>query len=227
MKTVNKLLVQAPLFFLIIGCLFAQSEGFKHHGDSPHHRFDDAERWAKAFEDPGRDEWQKPDEVIKAIGLSIHSRIADIGSATGYFSVRFARVATEGEVLGIDIEQNMVDYLNARAGREGLSNLTSSLGEPDDPKIPQVVDTIFICDTYHHIEEREKYFKNLHRYLTPNGKLVIVDFKKGELPVGPDDRMKIAEEEVTREVTSSGYKLTSSESVLPYQYCLIFEAAAP
>jgi len=227
MKTANKVLMQTPAFFLIIGCLFAQPEGFKHQGDSPHHRFDDAEKWAEAFEDPERDDWQKPDEVIKAIGLSVHSTIADIGSATGYFSVRFARVATEGKVFGVDIENNMVDYLNARAGRENFSNLTSILGEPDDPKIPEKVDIVFICNTYHHIEKRESYFRNLHQYLTSNGRLVIVDFKKGDFPVGPDDRMKIATEDVVSEVTSSGYKLTSSPSVLPYQYFLIFEVTAP
>jgi len=212
-----------PAFFLISGCLFAQTGGFQHHGESPHHKFEDVDKWAEAFEDPERDAWQKPDEVIKAIDLSVHSTIADIGSATGYFPIRFARVAKEGKVFGVDIEQNMVDYLNERAAKEGLTNLESVLGETNDPKIPRQVDIVFICNTYHHIEERNKYFENLLKYLTSDGKLVIVDFKKGDLPVGPGDSMKIAKEDVIQEITSSGYKLSSSPSMLPYQYFLVFE----
>jgi ubiquinone/menaquinone biosynthesis C-methylase UbiE len=218
------LLGRMPACFLIVGCLLAQSESFQHHGKSPHHKFDDVNRWAEAFEKPERDSWQKPDEVIKTIGLGPNSSIADIGSATGYFPVRFARVATQGNVYGIDIEKNMVDYLNNRAVQEGLTNLTSIKGEPDDPKIPEKVDIVFICNTYHHIEERTHYFSNLKRYLVAEGSLIIVDFKKGDLPIGPRDHMKISKEDVVQEITAAGYRFVSSPSVLPYQYFLIFEA---
>jgi len=224
MKIVNKLFIQIPVLLFISGCLFGQSGAFKHHGETPHHKFDDVKKWAEAFEDPERDSWQKPDDVIEAIDLDPNSTIADIGSATGYFPIRFARVASEGSVYGVDIEKNMVDHLNNRAGQEGLTNLKSILGEPHDPKIPAKVDIVFICNTYHHIEERTKYFENLHKYLTSDGMLVIIDFKKGDLPVGPSDIMKIAKEDVIKEITSAGYRFSSSPTVLPYQYFLIFES---
>lgn len=187
------------------------------------HRFNDAERWAKMFENSERDEWQKPEQVISAMNIPETAVIADIGSATGYFPVRFAKVAIKGKIYGIDIEPNMVDFLNQRAKQEGLGNLTSILGKPDNPLIPQKVDFVFICNTYHHISEREKYFSQLKKTFKPNGQLVIVDFRKGDLPVGPPDRNKLSPEKVIDELAAAGYDLVRQYEKLTYQYMLTFK----
>jgi len=208
--------------FIIVILSFGNSLAQHMQSGSVHHRFSDAERWARVFEDSARDVWQRPEEVIATLDLQPTDRIADIGSATGYFPVRFARVATQGQVYGIDIEPNMVDYLNERAHEENLDNLVSILGTPDDPKIPEPVDIIFICDTYHHIQNRVTYFQQLKSYLRKPGKIVIVDFKKGDLPVGPPDKMKLAPEQVQDELTQAGYRLVK-QTALPYQYLLIFQ----
>ena len=196
---------------------------YKHHGGQ--HRFTDAETWAERFEGPERDTWQKPEAVIKALNLKEDTIIADIGSATGYFPVRFAKACAKGKVYGFDIEKNMVDYLNQRAGRENLPNLSSILGQPDDPKLPEPVNLVFICNTYHHIEERKIYFKKLKKNLLPGGRLVIIDFIKGKLPVGPPDQMKLSPEEVISELSTAGYHPVQKLEMLPYQYALIFQLA--
>ena len=190
-----------------------------------HHRFDDAEKWAGIFENPQRDDWQKPEELINSLGIAANAVIADIGSATGYFPVRFARVATDGKVYGIDIEQALVDYLNARAKKENIFNMVSILGEPNDPKIPEKSDLVFICNTYHHIRDRGDYFENMKQYMQPNGRLVIVDFKKGDLPVGPPDEHKLPSGTVIQELESAGYRQMSHALALPYQYVLVFNLA--
>ncbi len=195
--------------------------GYKHHGGQ--HRFKDAETWAKRFEKPERDAWQKPDAVIKALDLKQDTIVADIGSATGYFPVRFAGALPKGRVYGIDIEKSMVDYLNERAGRENLPNLSSILGKPDDPKLPEPVDVVFICNTYHHIEDRQVYFEKLKKNLRAGARLVIVDFIKGELPVGPPDQMKLAPDELISELSAVEYRLVQKFEILPYQYFLIFQ----
>lgn len=198
-----------------------EHSGYNHHGGQ--HRFKDAEVWAKRFEGPKRDAWQKPDAVIKALNLKQDTIVADIGSATGYFPVRFARALPKGRVYGIDIEKSMVDYLNERAEREDLPNLSSILGKPDDPKLPEPVDVIFICNTYHHIEDRQFYFEKLKKYLRAGARLVIVDFIKGKLPVGPPDQMKLAPDEVISELSAVEYHLVQKFEILPYQYVLIFQ----
>lgn len=213
--------MRSSFFSLVVIAL----AGCPKHADTAHehmpHRFEHAEEWAARFEDPARDAWQQPDEVIKALGLPPAALVADIGSATGYFSVRFARALSEGTVYGVDVESSMVDYLKKRAATEKLTNLKVVLGAFDDPKIPEPVDCIIIVDTYHHIEERQTYFTKLAASLKPGGRLVIIDFKKGSKK-GPPDAEKIEAAQVTSELVSAGYVLSSSWTFLSDQFFLAF-----
>jgi SAM-dependent methyltransferase len=224
--------VAAVAVSLSLAPAFAQHDHQAHDakpGDSAtiHHRFENAESWAKVFEDTARDAWQKPEYVVQSLQIPPDATIADIGSATGYFDVRFARAVPNGKVYGIDIEQDMVEYLNNRAKVEGLANLVSIVGEAGDPKIPEPVDLIFLCDTYHHIESRVEYFHNLQKYLKPGGRVVNVDFKPGELPVGPGPAHKLDPEQVIAELFAAGYHLQKIDESLPYQYVLTFTIQAP
>jgi SAM-dependent methyltransferase len=193
-----------------------------HDSATVRHRFEDAEHWAKVFEDSARDAWQLPDHVLGFLALDSAALVADIGSATGYFDVRFARAVPHGKVYAIDIEPNLVEYLNRRAEREGLGNLVSLLGEPADPKIPEPVDLIFLCDTYHHIDDRVAYFHRLTGQLRPGGRLVVIDFKPGELPVGPGPDHKVERERITAELYAAGFDLKRADTELPYQFILEF-----
>ena len=186
-----------------------------------HHRFDDVKKWSRIFEDEKREQWQNSKQIISTVGIKKDSLVADIGSATGYFPVRIAKVATSGRVWGIDIEPNLVNYLNQRAQKEGIKNLYSILGTFSDPLIPEKVDFIFIVDTYHHISQRKTYFENLRHSLKTNGKIVIVDFKKGKLPFGPKDHAKISKKQIINELTEAGYKVDSDHEFLKYQNFLI------
>lgn len=188
-----------------------------------HHRFDDADAWAARFEDPSRDAWQKPDEVIAALALPKDAKVCDIGSATGYFPVRVAKLVTEGHVYGADVESSMVEYLNKRAERDGLSNLTSHLAEFADPKIPEAVDLVMMVNTYHHIEERTAYFKNVGRSLKPGGRLVIIDFTP-ESKMGPPPEAKVSAAQVEKELVAAGYTLKHAHTLLPEQFFLEFSA---
>jgi len=213
--------IPSYLLFLLLFTLLPAQEHHKKN-QTKKHSFSDAERWAKLFENPERDEWQQPDFVIQSMNIEPNDIIVDIGSATGYFPVRFAKVVPKGNVIGIDVEKDMVEYLNNRAKTEGIKNLISILGEFHDPKIPEPADFVFICDTYHHIEDRVEYFKNIKSYFKPHGKLVIVDFRKGDLPVGPPDKHKISPENVVKELGKAGYVLINHQNDLIYQYMLTF-----
>jgi SAM-dependent methyltransferase len=186
------------------------------------HRFEDAEHWARVFESPERDEWQRPDAVLALMRLRPDEVVADIGAGTGYFPVRFARAVPRGRVYGIDVEPDMVRYLAERAEREGLGNLHAIECAPDDPRIPEPVDVIFLCNTYHHIHNRTAYFARLKERLNPGGRVVIVDFKPGRLPVGPPPDHKVAVEKIDEEMRAAGYRLLLRDDDLPYQHVLIF-----
>jgi predicted methyltransferase len=196
---------------------------------APHtqqHSFGGAEQWAQLFDDPKRDAWQKPHEVIQALALKPDAVIADIGSGTGYFSVRFANMTPKGRVYGVDTEPDMVKYLAERAKREGLKNITAVQAKPGDPRLPEKTDVIILVDVYHHVENREQYFRQLQNSLKPGGRLAIIDFRM-DSPEGPPRSARIEPERVKEELKRAGYALAQEHAFLPNQYFLVFQPSKP
>ena len=188
-----------------------------------HHSFGQAGVWAKKFDDPSRDAWQKPEQILDALNLGPTARVADLGAGTGYFSVRIAKRLPEGKVFAIDIEPEMLSYLSERARREHLSTVIPVVANEETPNIPEPVDLILVVDTYHHIDDRIAYFNRLRKSLNPGGRLAIVDFKM-ESPEGPPPEHRVSAEKVTEELKAAGYSLVAAQSFLPRQYFLVFTA---
>jgi SAM-dependent methyltransferase len=223
MMAMKKLCKRPISLFRVLVFLLATLPALAQHGQQPmHQRFDDAERWSKVFDDPERDVWQKPEEVIRALKLAPDAAVVDIGSGTGYFAVRLARALPRGRVFGADLEPDMVRHLNERATREKLPNLSSHVAAADDPRIPEPVDLALVVNTYHHIGDRQRYFSHLKKSLKPQGRVAIVDFKP-DSPVGPPQRHRIAANSVADEMARAGYALEARPGFLPYQYLLIFK----
>jgi ubiquinone/menaquinone biosynthesis C-methylase UbiE len=223
MHRTSVILVCIVLLFLltpVLNCMGQQ----RHDAPGAHHSFDDIEKWITLFEDPERDTWQKPAEVIRALNLKSGDVIADIGAGTGYFTRRFAvAVGPEGSALGLDVEPAMIEHMREDARKRNLENYLPRLVKPDDPQLePQSVDVIFICNTLHHIEDRVAYLTRLSSSLKKDGRIIVVDFYKKPLPVGPSPVMKLTEEEVIGEFLQAGYRLKSKPDFLPYQYFLEF-----
>jgi predicted methyltransferase len=191
---------------------------------SHQHRFSDAERWARVFDDPGRDAWQMPEEVIVALSLEPDAIVADLGSGTGYFAVRLAGVLPRGRVYGVDLEPDMARYLAERARREGHENIVAIVGAADDPRLPEKVDLVLLVDVYHHIDERERYFRRLHASLKPAGRVAVIDFRI-DSPAGPPVAARIEPGQVIAELQAAGYRLAREHDFLPNQYFLVFQPA--
>ena len=178
-----------------------------------HHVPKNASEYAKILNDPERDAWQKPHEVVMALKLRPDEVIADIGAGTGYFTARFARHAAKA--YAVDIDSQLLEM----AKKDAPPNLEAILALPDDPKLaPGSVDTIFFCDVLHHIGNRAAYYEKLKLALKPGGRVVVIDFYKTKLAVGPPPEMKIDGSEVVREFKSAGFRQTNSWKMLEYQY---------
>jgi ubiquinone/menaquinone biosynthesis C-methylase UbiE len=208
--------------------------GHKHGGHQPsdetddattRHSFGDVERWVEVFDDPERAGWQKPEEVVRALSLKKGMNVADIGAGTGYFNPYLARaVAPGGKVFASDLESKLVEHMKARAVKEKTPNVVTILAEADDPKLPDGrLDLILIVDTYHHFDDRLLYFRTLKKTFRPGGRLVIIDFLKKELPIGPAVDHKLTSDQVIAELKTAGYRLSEKHDFLPYQYFLIFD----
>jgi SAM-dependent methyltransferase len=98
-------------------------------------------------------------------------------------------------------------------------------GKPDNPRLPQKVDLILLVDVYHHIEDRERYFRALRASLRPGGRIAIIDFTL-DSPQGPPRAARVAPEKVKAEMMAAGHALAAEHRFLPYQYFLVFQPAS-
>ena len=193
-----------------------------HHGEGFHHGFKDAATWAKVFDDPARDAWQKPEAVIDLFALGPTSKVADVGAGTGYFAVRIARRVPDGRVYAVDIEPDMVRHLGERSAREHLPQITPVLATGDDAKIPEPVDVVLIVDTLHHIDDRPAYLAKLRNTLKDGGRLFVVDFTL-EAAMGPPKQHRLAPEAVVKDAEQAGLHALPVTLELPNQYVLAFK----
>src|SRR5213594_2683774 len=120
-------MMRPPLLSLALAAAgFAQQpHGGEYH---KHHVPRSVEEYAKILDDPERDAWQKPHEVIQALELPPGSVIADIGAGTGYFSLRFAHMlGPQGKVLAVDIDPKLLERISKRAEEQKLPNVETVL----------------------------------------------------------------------------------------------------
>jgi ubiquinone/menaquinone biosynthesis C-methylase UbiE len=216
MRTV--LLVAAALF--LARPAFAQAPG-----EHVHRLHRDPAAYIKALEDPARDAYQKPHEVVEALGLKAGEIIADIGAGSGYFTLRLAHhVGPSGHVYGVDVSPDMIRHLNERIRDGGLLNVSTILARPDDPLLPQPVDRFVVVDVWHHIDDQPKYLALMKKLLKPGGQVVMIDFHKRDLPVGPPLAMKISREDLIAQMETHGFRVAREHTFLPHQYFVVFEA---
>lgn len=192
-----------------------------HHapGGQMPHRFENADQWSKVFDEPARDAWQKPDEVVTRVAATPGSTVADLGAGTGYFMARLSRaVGPSGKVLGLDVEPDMIRFMTERAAKEKLGNVEARVVKTDDPGLaPESVDRILVVDTWHHLDARESYVPKLAAALRPGGAVVVVDFSM-EAERGPPAKHRIPPEQVVRELEAAGLAASILEESLPDQY---------
>lgn len=200
----------------------------RHHGQArphqsqgaggPFHGFTNADAWTEVFDDPTRDAWQRPDEVLRALELDPAMTVADVGAGTGYFAVRLARALPRGEVIATDVEPDMVRFLGERAHREQLPNLHAIQATPNASGLAaQSVDRILIVHVWHHLTDRGVYTRDLAAALRPGGRLFVVDFSP-TAERGPPAHLRVAPEAVVVALESAGLSARLSTIALPDQY---------
>ncbi|MBX3162163.1 MAG: class I SAM-dependent methyltransferase [Deltaproteobacteria bacterium] len=201
----------------VVGCS-SHGHGHNHGHGHDHGTYANAESWAQRFDDPARDAWQLPDEVLRAMELTPAMVVADVGAGTGYFAVRLARAVPQGEVIATDVEPEMVRYLGERARREQLPNLRAVRATPTASGLAAgSVDAILIVHVWHHVRERAPYVRDLAAALRPGGRVFIVDFSP-DAPKGPPAHMRLSAEQVVAELAGAGLTARVSPVALPDQY---------
>lgn len=206
---------------LLLGC---EREGAT---VTPEHS-EDKDAFLAELEDPARDAWAKPAQVLEALSLDRADLvIADIGAGSGYFSRRLAERVPEGTVFAIDVDRDFKHHIEARKETWGTPNITPRLAMYEDPLLPErSVDLIFISNTYAYISDRARYLEAVNLALNDAGRLVVIDFRADATCNGVEGctppKQRLPKDDVIAEVTASGLDLERDESFLPHQYFLVF-----
>jgi len=196
------------------------AQGVDTHGMRP---FEEVEEYIAFLERSDRAEWQRPDEVVEALGLSGSEIVADVGAGSGYFTFRLAKALPAGRVRAIDIEPEMLRHIHHKLSSTGVENVDVVVATPDDPHVAGTEDVVFICDVLHHVQGREEWLRRLFDQTKPGASLVLVEFREGSLPQGPPEAMKIPRDAMVAMVGAAGFELSDDRSdLLSYQTFLVF-----
>ncbi|HLH00367.1 MAG TPA: methyltransferase domain-containing protein [Bryobacteraceae bacterium] len=170
-----------------------------------------ADEWVNTLEGPQRIAGQKIDEVLADLSLKPGMVVADIGAGSGLFSRRLAKaVAPGGKVYAVDIQQDLLDYIDKRDKEENIRNVQTVLGEFNDPKLPaRNVDLAFINDVLHHIQNRAAYLKALGTYIKPTGRIAIIEMNKDDpkTPHRNQPELLVGRDEILQWMSNAGFKL--------------------
>ncbi len=192
-------------------------------GHDRHHKFDNPEQYAKRWNSPKRDEWQKPGEVFDRLEIEPGMTVADLGTGTGYFLPHLSRaVGEEGHVIGLDVSKAMLHYVeNSTLKGTAHDNVEIRLVKRDDPMLSKAsVDRILTVNTWHHVTDRVEYAKKLLNALTPGGRFAVIDYTM-QADMGPPKKIRLNPETVAKELEQAGFKATIVQESLPKQYMVL------
>jgi predicted methyltransferase len=180
------------------------------------------------LEGPDRDQWQKPDVIMDALGIADGSLVADVGARGGWFTIRLARrVGPNGHVFAEDAERQMIDSIARRVQRENLTNVTPVLGTPADPRLPSGLDAVLIVNSYHDLRDPVAVLREIARLLKPEGRFGVVDFVRGAGGPGPPADQRADPTAVIEAARAAGLQLAARESIPPFQYLIVFVPPGP
>lgn len=180
---------------------------------------------ASWLERPGREEEERPEEVLDKMGLKDGDVVVDMGCGTGYFARRMAkRVAPKGKVYGVDIQPEMLELLKKYCERDGVTNVEPVLGEVEDPKLPAgTIDWMILTDVYHEFQNPGPMLEKMFEALKPDGRIALIEYRLlGDTAAHIKIEHRMSIEQVLAEWQAGGFELVDLLEFLPSQHFFIF-----
>jgi predicted methyltransferase len=175
------------------------------------------------LEAPDRDRWNRPEFIMDELRIFDGAKVADLGAGGGWFTLRLSRrVGPNGRVYAEDIQPQMIEAIGRRMQHEGRANVTTVLGTPSDPKLPEQVDAVLIMGSFPELEDPVALLQNVRQSLLPQALVGVVDFAAGAGGPGPDPDQRVAPATVIKAAEAAGLQFLRQEDVPPFLYLLVF-----
>jgi len=201
--------------------LFAQDHS--QHGPGSHRVFNDPAEYTKSWDDPARDAWQRPVDLVNGLGVTAGMAVADIGTGTGYLLPHLSRaVGPSGKVYAVDISAEMLTWVGERAKREGMTTIIPTMAKGDSTGLETAsIDRAIMINVWHHVENQDAYAKDLARSLRPGGVVFIVEADPDSTQEGgPPQHFRLRPEAVIERFENAGFSAVIDPVKLDRQYVI-------
>ena len=170
-----------------------------------------------------REQEENTTQLLKNLAVQPGMAIADIGAGSGYHSTLLSNMVGNGKVYAVDVEREMIAYLNERIKREGKKNIIPVLGTEKAVSLPaNSMDMMLLVDVYHEFSFPYEMARSMLEALKPGGKLVLVEFRAEDPNVPIKAIHKMSQQQAVKEFKAAGFSFEKNSSNLPWQHCLIF-----
>jgi ubiquinone/menaquinone biosynthesis C-methylase UbiE len=174
----------------------------------------DPRQYQQTLENPERIAGLQVERVVTALAIKPDMRVADLGAGTGVFSLPFAKaVGPGGKVYAIDVDAALLAIVKEKATATSISNIETIVAGASDPKVPEPVDLLFVCDTMHHLPNQAEYVKQFAKLLKPGGRVAVIDFKEGNWPAGHES-FKVTPAQVDEWMQAAGLTRAAAHEFL-------------
>ncbi|AMV35388.1 hypothetical protein VN12_25080 [Pirellula sp. SH-Sr6A] len=186
------------------------------------HAFANPKELAKKWNDPTRDEWQHPEQIIGALSLESGQTVADIGAGTGYMVAHLSKVVgQDGTVIAVDAESAIIGYLTDHMTQLGPAKIVPNKVGFHDPELaPASVDAVVTLDTWHHVAGQEAYAQKVYNGLRPGGRFVVVDYAI-DAETGPPKEMRLSPDDVIVQLEKGGFRAEVVSETMPRHYMVV------
>jgi ubiquinone/menaquinone biosynthesis C-methylase UbiE len=175
------------------------------------------------LERPERELEENSSQLLKNMNIKPGMVIADIGAGSGYYTVRLSKLAGKGKVYAVDVEPEMIRYLDQRITKDKLSNVVTILGSEKEVHLPaNSIDLMLLVDVYHEFAFPYEMGRSLLEALKPGGLLYLIEFRAEDRAVPIKAVHKMSEKQAVKELEAAGFKFEKNISNLPWQHCMIF-----
>ncbi len=178
-------------------------------------------RW---LERQTREREEKPTRAVQGLSLSPNAIVADIGSGSGYYTFRIAPLVPKGQVIGVDIQPEMVEFLNKKSKKLSIHNVTGHLGKIDSVNLnANSIDAVILVDAYHEFSHPNEMMHSIVHALRPGGKVYLLEYRAEDPNVPIKPLHKMTEAQSIKEMQAVGLKHIRTDTFLPWQHFMIFK----
>lgn len=162
--------------------------------------------------------------ILKKLPIQSNSVVADIGAGTGYYSFRIAKLVPEGKVYAVELQNELINYLNRERKDKGAQNVTVVKGEEASPNLPKSsIDLAIMVDVYHELAYPHEMLQNILKALKPGGKLLLLEYKMEDPSIPIKTLHKMSLNQVDKEMKANGFLKGGYSGDLPIQHYLLYQ----